>query len=64
MEQQVLDKRESLRENRKDERIDKQAEHKKKEIEQKNKGESIKNFESSGNDVIGGGLGLERFDPR
>jgi hypothetical protein len=31
---------------------------------QKNQGESLKRFESSGNDVVGGGLGLERFNPK
>ena len=28
------------------------------------RGESLKKFESSGNDVVGGGMGLSSFDPR
>tara|TARA_Y100000592_G_C5460902_1_gene313911 strand:+ start:6 stop:986 length:981 start_codon:yes stop_codon:yes gene_type:complete len=28
------------------------------------RGESLKSFESSGNDVVGGGMGLNQFDPR
>jgi hypothetical protein len=27
-------------------------------------GDSVKKFESSGNDIVGGGIGLESFDPR
>ena len=32
--------------------------------QRKNQGESLKKFESSGNDVVGGGMGLSAFDPR
>ena len=32
--------------------------------EETKRGESLKNFESSGNDVVGGGIGLGSFDPR
>ena len=32
--------------------------------QRKNQGESLKKFESSGNDVVGGGMGLSSFDPR
>ena len=32
--------------------------------EETKRGESLKNFESSGNDVVGGGMGLSQFDPR
>jgi hypothetical protein len=49
--------RDKAREDRKDAR-DQKAQA------QKNQGESLKRFESSGNDVVGGGIGLERFDPR
>ena len=51
-ENEVLDNRMSKQEDRKDNR------------EARKRGETVKTFESSGNDVIGGGLGLERFDPR
>ena len=52
MENESLEKRELKR----DERADKR--------ESTKKGESLKKFESSGNDVVGGGIGLDRFDPR
>ena len=48
----AMDRRTDRQENRKDNR------------EAIKRGETVKTFESSGNDVIGGGLGLERFDPR
>ena len=57
MENQILNERDS----RKDDRLDQRERIK---AEEKNKGESLKRFESSGNDVVGGGIGLERFDPR
>ena len=57
MENETLNKRDE----RKDDRLDQREKIK---AEAKNQGESIKRFESSGNDVVGGGLGLERFDPR
>jgi hypothetical protein len=44
------------REERKDDRADQR--------ELKKSGESLKKFESSGNDVVGGGMGLNQFDPR
>ena len=40
------------------------AEKRDKMKEETKRGESVKKFESSGNDVVGGGLGLERFNPR
>jgi len=60
MENETIDKRDANREDRKDQRVDKQAENQ----QAIKKGESLKKFESSGNDVVGGGLGLERFNPR
>ncbi len=57
MENETLNKRDE----RKDDRLDQREKIK---AEEKNKGESVKRFESSGNDVVGGGLGLERFNPR
>ena len=40
------------------------AEKRDKMKEETKRGETVKKFESSGNDVVGGGLGLERFNPR
>jgi hypothetical protein len=60
MENEIIDKRDTNREDRKDQRVDKQAENQ----QAIKKGESIKKFESSGNDITGGGLGLDKFNPR
>ena len=60
LENETIDKRDQKREDRKDRREDMKAQNNQ-AIKQ---GESLKKFESSGNDVVGGGLGLERFDPR
>ena len=60
MENEIIDKRDTNREDRKDQRVDKQAENQ----QSIKKGESIKKFESSGNDITGGGLGLDKFNPR
>ena len=60
MENEIIDKRDTNREDRKDQRVDKQAENQ----QSIKKGESIKKFESSGNDIVGGGLGLDKFNPR
>jgi len=40
------------------------AEKRDKMKEETKRGESLKSFESSGNDVVGGGMGLNQFDPR
>jgi len=64
MENKVLMARDAMKEAGQDRRIDKQAANKAQEMDQKNQGESLKRFESSGNDVVGGGIGLERFDPK
>ena len=60
MESEVANRKENNREDRKDQRADRQAQNQ----QAIKRGESLKKFESAGNDVIGGGLGLERFDPR
>ena len=52
---------EGKREDRKDKRVDQQAEHQKEMIEQRKQGESLKKFESSGNDILTGGANMERF---
>ena len=50
-----------IKEDRKDQRIDKEAEHKYKLQDQKSKGDSLKTFESSGNDILTGGANMEKF---
>jgi hypothetical protein len=52
---------ESGRENRKDQRIERQAEHQKDMIDRRKEGDSLNNFESSGNDILTGGANMERF---
>ena len=54
MKQQVNTQLEVARENRKDDRIDKQAAHQKQMVDKRTEGSSLKNFESSGNDTITG----------
>ena len=61
LERENLRTMESMRENRKDQRIDKQAEHQKDLAQRKNSGDSFKKFESSGNDIITGGAGIDQF---
>jgi hypothetical protein len=60
LENETIDKRDTSREDRKDQRVDKQAENQ----QALKRGESLKKFESSGNDIVGGGLGLDKFNPR
>ena len=52
------------KEDRKDERTKIQATQQSEMIEQRNSGKPPKNFESSGNDILGGGFDLGVFDPR
>ena len=52
-----------MKENRKDDRIDRQAMHQRDMIDQRKQGESFKKFESSGNDIITGGVDLDKFTP-
>ena len=56
--------REKEKEDRKDERTKIQATQQSEMIEQRNGGKPPKNFESSGNDILGGGFDLGVFDPR
>ena len=63
MEKEINNERESMREDRKDQRVDRQAAHQKQMIGQRKQGDSLNNFESSGNDIITGGVGLDRFTP-
>jgi len=61
MESQVNVQKDSMKEDRLDQRVDKQADHQKQMIEQKKEGDSINKFESSGNDILTGGADIDRF---
>jgi len=61
MEMQVKSQDDSMKEDRKDQRVDRQASHQRDMIEQRKKGESTKKFESSGNDILTGGANMERY---
>jgi hypothetical protein len=56
--------RESTKEDRKDKRTKIQASQQSELIDQRKTGKPPKNFESSGNDTIGGGFDLGSFEPR
>ena len=55
--------RERQKEDRKDERTKIQATQQSEMIEQRNSGKPPKNFESAGNDILGGGFDLGAFEP-
>ena len=55
---EIDDKREEVRENRKDQRVDKQAGYQMNMIDQRKQSDSVKKFESSGNDIVTGDAGL------
>jgi len=59
-----MKEREKQKEDRKDERTKIQATQQSEMIEQRNSGKPPKNFESAGNDTLGGGFDLGAFDPR
>ena len=61
MEREITERNESKREDRKDDRVDRQAAHQKDMIDQRNRGDSLNKFESSGNDILTGGAGLDQF---
>jgi hypothetical protein len=61
MKKETDDLRENKREDRKDERVDMQANHQMNMIEQRKQGDSNKDFESSGNDILSGGAGMSKF---
>ena len=52
------------KEDRKDERTKIQASQQSELIEQRQSGGAPKKFESSGNDIVGGGFGLGTFEPK
>jgi len=56
--------KDKVKEDRKDERTKIQATQQSEMIDQRNNQKPPKNFESSGNDVLGGGFNLDSFDPR
>ena len=58
---QINQQNETVREDRKDQRVDRQAAHQKQMIEQRKQGETTKKFESSGNDILTGGANMEKF---
>jgi len=64
VETQGLKNREKEKEDRKDERTKIQATQQSEMIDQRNSGKPPKNFESAGNDILGGGFDLGVFDPR
>ena len=64
VETEGLKQREKEKEDRKDERTKIQATQQSEMIEQRKTGKPPKNFESSGNDILGGGFDLGVFDPR
>ena len=64
METSINNQMESMREDRRDARVDRQAQHQKEMIDQRTDGKSLKKFESSGNDIITGGAGIGNFGPR
>ena len=64
MEVQGMKSREKEKEDRKDQRTKIQATQQSEMIEQRNSGKPPKNFESAGNDILGGGFDLGAFEPR
>ena len=61
---QGIKQREKEKEDRKDERTKIQATQQSEMIEQRKTGKPPKNFESAGNDIMGGSFNLESFEPR
>jgi hypothetical protein len=59
-----LKSRENNKEDRKDERTKIQASQQSELIEQRKTGAPPKNFESAGNDILGGGFNLGAFEPK
>ena len=63
MEREITTRNEAIREDRKDQRIDRQAAHQKEMINQRSGDNSLKKFESSGNDILTGGANMDKFTP-
>tara|TARA_A100000172_G_scaffold60078_1_gene39572 strand:- start:15327 stop:17744 length:2418 start_codon:yes stop_codon:yes gene_type:complete len=64
MQSENLKNRETKKEDRKDERTKIQASQQSELIDQRKTGGSPKKFESSGNDILGSGFGMESFSPK
>jgi hypothetical protein len=64
MEAEAVKTKETQKEDRKDERTKIQATQQSQLIDQRNNEKPPKNFESAGNDILGGGFDLGSFDPR
>ena len=64
MQSDNISTREKEKEDRKDERTKIQASQQSELIDQRKTGGSPKKFESSGNDILGSGFGLEAFSPK
>ena len=64
VETENIKQREKQKEDRKDERTKIQATQQSEMIEQRKTGKPPKNFESAGNDILGGGFDLGSFDPK
>jgi hypothetical protein len=62
MKQNTNNKIEAMREDRRDNRVNMQSDAQMKMIEQRKQGDSLNNFESSGNDILSGDAGIEQFD--
>tara|TARA_R110002153_G_scaffold106223_1_gene245362 strand:+ start:577 stop:2988 length:2412 start_codon:yes stop_codon:yes gene_type:complete len=63
MNMKQVDMKDTMKEDRKDGRSKMQASQQSELINQKQNNKPAKNFESSGNDILGGDFGLGRFDP-
>jgi len=64
MENETVNGRDKIKEDRKDQRTKIQASQQSEMIDQRKSGKAPKNFESAGNDIVGGGFNLEAFEPR
>jgi len=58
-----VDMKDTVKEDRKDNRSKMQASQQSELIDQKQNNKPPKNFESSGNDILGGDFSLGAFDP-
>jgi hypothetical protein len=58
MKQRTNDDREGMREDRRDQRVNMQAAHQKQMVDRRSEGNSLKNFDTSGNDTITGGASM------
>ena len=64
MDQQTISQKDSMKEDRKDQRTKMQASQQSQLIDQRKNDRPPKDFESSGNDIIGGGFDLGAYEPR